>query len=96
VTITAWRIVKAKHTTAAFDGEGARVEAGRWNSPGTPVVYTAESAALAALEILVHLGRGSILGAYVLIPCVFDEHLISRLDRNVPIAPVEGSVRLRC
>src|SRR5262249_47416923 len=67
---------------AAFDGEGARVEGGRWNSPGTPVVYAAESAALAALEMLIHLGRGSVLGAYVLIPCTFDEHLLTRLDRK--------------
>lgn len=82
MAITAWRIVKARHAAAAFDGEGARLEGGRWNSPGTPVVYTAESAALAALELLVHLGRGSILSAYVLIACTFDEALVSPLDRK--------------
>jgi len=82
VVITAWRIVKARHAASAFDGEGARVEGGRWNSPGTPVVYTSQSAALAALELLVHLGRGSILAAYVLIPCTFDDALMSRLDRR--------------
>src|SRR6516225_8142263 len=32
--------------------------------------------------MLVHIGRGSILGEYVPIPCVFDEHLVSRLDRK--------------
>lgn len=82
MTITAWRIVKARHAATAFDGEGARVEGGRWNTPGTPMVYTSQSAALAALELLVHLGRGSILGVYVLIPCTFDEALVSRLDRK--------------
>lgn len=82
MAITAWRIVKARHAANAFDGEGARVEAGRWNSPGTPVVYTSQSAALAALELLVHLGRSSILAAYVLIPCTFDDVLVSRLDRR--------------
>jgi RES domain-containing protein len=81
VTITAWRIVKARHAAGAFDGDGARVEGGRWNSPGTAIVYTAGSAALAALEMLVHLGRASILQAYVLIPCGFDEALVSKLDR---------------
>jgi RES domain-containing protein len=45
-------------------------------------VYTAESAALAALELLVHLGRGSILSAYVLIACTFDEALVLPLDRK--------------
>lgn len=82
MTITAWRIVKARYIAGAFDGEGARVEGGRWNSPGTPVVYTSQSAALAALEMLVHLGRPSIVRAYVLIPCTFDNAVVSRLDRK--------------
>lgn len=80
--ITAWRIVKARHTANAFDGEGARVDGGRWNSPGTPVVYASQSAALAALELLVHLRRGSFLAAYVLIPCAVDNALCTQLDRR--------------
>lgn len=44
---------EARYT--AFDGEGARVFGGRWNRPGTPVVYTSGTLALAALEIFVHL-----------------------------------------
>ena len=80
MAITAWRIVKARHAAKAFDGEGARIEGGRWNSPGTAAVYASQSAAVAALEMLVHLGRGSILSAYVLIPCTFDEALVLRLD----------------
>jgi len=79
---TAWRIVKARHAANAFDGEGARLEGGRWNAPGSPMVYTAGSAALAALEMLVHLGRGATLPAYVLIACSFDDTLVSRLDRS--------------
>jgi RES domain-containing protein len=39
----------------ALDGEGARRYGGRWNSPGTAVVYAAGTASLAALELLVHL-----------------------------------------
>lgn len=42
----------AREAYPGFDGEGARIEGGRWNSPGVPVVYTAESRALAALERL--------------------------------------------
>ena len=80
--ITAWRIVKARHATHAFDGEGARIEGGRWNSPGTPMVYTSGSAALAALEMLVHVGRSTMLSAYVLISCTFDSALVSRIDRR--------------
>jgi RES domain-containing protein len=79
--ITAARIVKAKYAAMAFDGEGARRDGGRWNSPGTAMVYTADSTALAALEMLVHLGRGNILQYYVLVACSFDEGLVARLDR---------------
>jgi RES domain-containing protein len=48
-----WRLCKAPY--ASFDGEGARLYGGRWNLPGTPVVYTSETLALAALELFVHL-----------------------------------------
>lgn len=50
-----WRLVKERHSETAFDGEGARLYGGRWNSPGLRAVYTSGSLALAALETLVHL-----------------------------------------
>lgn len=53
--ITAWRIVKARHTGTAFTGEGAAKAGGRWNSRGVRVVYASASRSLAALELLVHL-----------------------------------------
>ena len=80
--ITAWRVVKAKHLSGAFDGEGARRGGGRWNSPGLAMVYTAQSAALAALEMLVHLNSGALLSSYVLIPCSFPQRAVLRLDRT--------------
>ncbi len=79
--ITAWRIVKSKHQARAFDGEGARLAGGRWNSPGLAMIYTAQSAALAALEMLVHLHSGTLLSSYVLIPCSFPKEAVLRLDR---------------
>ncbi len=65
--VTAWRIVKSRVSTAAFDGEGARLFGGRWNSPGVPAVYASESRALALLEVLVGLGDTTQLDAYVLL-----------------------------
>lgn len=37
-----------------FDGTGARITGGRWNSPGRPLIYAAETFAGALLEVLVH------------------------------------------
>lgn len=48
-----WRLAREAH--AALDGEGARIFGGRWTSPGRPMIYTASSAALAVLEVRVHL-----------------------------------------
>jgi RES domain-containing protein len=39
---------------AIFDGSGAMLHGGRWNSPGRRVIYAAETYAGALLENLVH------------------------------------------
>jgi RES domain-containing protein len=71
--ITAWRLVKSRHAAAAFDGEGARLYGGRWNSPGTRVAYASDSIALAALEVLAHLQSTVILQSYSLVSIRFPE-----------------------
>jgi RES domain-containing protein len=63
----AWRIVKRGFAGSAFDGEGARLNGGRWNSVGTPLVYLSSSQALAVLEILVQRhDEDSLRAGYVL------------------------------
>jgi RES domain-containing protein len=49
-----WRVEKEMFVPTARTGEGARIAGGRWNSPGLPAIYGADSLALAVLEILVH------------------------------------------
>lgn len=49
----AWRLCRAPF--ADLTGEGARRYGGRWNQPGRPIVYAASNAALAVLEVRVHL-----------------------------------------
>lgn len=53
----AWRIAKARFARAdrALSGAGAREAGGRWNEPGLPVVYGAQTSSLAILETLVHV-----------------------------------------
>lgn len=60
-----WRLVRDDYSENAFDGEGARMWGGRFSSPGTALVYTSESLALAELEILVHLRTDEVLAEYV-------------------------------
>jgi RES domain-containing protein len=50
----AYRIVKKRLVLEAFSGDGARAYGGRWNRPGVPIVYCAQTRALAALEALAH------------------------------------------
>ena len=75
----AWRIVKEKHAATAFDGEGARIYGGRWNSAGTPMVYTSATLSLAALESLVHL-HPPVSFRYVAIAVEFDETRVETVD----------------
>ena len=93
---TAWRLVKARHARTAFDGEGARLYGGRWNSPATRMVYTAATPSLAVLEILVHLHATAPLGGYVLIEAQVPESLIeepARLPADWRVMPAPGSTR---
>lgn len=81
--ITAWRLVKARHADAAFSGEGARLYGGRWNEPGTALVYLGGSAALCALETFVHLTRTDRAMNFVLFRArIPDEVAIETLQRH--------------
>ena len=79
--LTAYRITQKKYLATAFDGEGAKLNGGRWNSLGTRMVYTAGSLSLATLEILVHTEDiSTIYGLYSVIPVEFDESLVQKMD----------------
>lgn len=80
MNLSAWRIVKTKYLKEAFDGEGARLYGGRWNSRGNRAVYAAEHASLAVLEVLVHLESSLPLPDYSLVQVTFPEALIEDFD----------------
>ena len=58
-----WRITRAAHQ--ALDGEGARLNGGRWNSEGVAVVYASSTLSLAALEYLAHVDPEDVPGDLV-------------------------------
>lgn len=57
-----WRIGSDTPQYEAHDlsGRGAERSGGRWNRPGTALVYASTSRALACLETVVHLGADSL------------------------------------
>jgi RES domain-containing protein len=50
-----YRIQKRQFVDSVLTGEGARLNGGRWNPLGVPLLYTSTTPELALLETLVHL-----------------------------------------
>jgi RES domain-containing protein len=81
----AFRIVKKRHALSAFSGDGARTYGGRWNLPGTPMVYAAQTRALAALESLAHFGGAERRMTFVTFEVEIPDKLAMRLEvANLP------------
>lgn len=80
--LTAWRLVKTAYAKTAFTGEGSFQFARRWNPPGIRMVYTAETASLAVMEVLVHLARSELPSAHTIFRVTIPESLITTLDRR--------------
>ena len=78
--IISYRVVKKKYLDSAFDGEGARLHGGRWNSKSVPVVYTSNSLALCSLEIFIHLPSYRLLADYIYMTVTFDAELITQIS----------------
>ncbi len=80
-----YRLVHHKWVAQAFDGEGAKLYGGRWNSKGQLCVYTAGSEALAILEILVHLNNRTALKQYRLFQLtIAADEVLSVSPANLP------------
>jgi RES domain-containing protein len=53
-TLTGYRIGDPSGTYPIFDATGSTLAPGRWNTPGSPMIYSSEHFATALLEKLVH------------------------------------------
>ena len=77
--IRAWRVAKTRHP--AYDGTGARLFGARWNSPGRPVIYAADSFAGALLEIIAHSLRPRTLpGPHHAVSIDIPDEIAERID----------------
>ena len=77
----AWRTCKLRHDP--FDGMGAALQGGRWNSPGRAVVYAADSFAGSLLEILAHSVRPRTLpGPHHAVRIDIPDDLVEHLDET--------------
>ncbi|RUW19106.1 RES family NAD+ phosphorylase, partial [Mesorhizobium sp. M4B.F.Ca.ET.013.02.1.1] len=53
-TLSSFRIGDPAGTYPIFDATGSTIAPGRWNTPGSPIIYTSEHYSTALLEKLVH------------------------------------------
>lgn len=88
---TLYRLTKTVRAPEAFNGEGARLYGGRWNSPGLRAVYTSGSRALALLETLVHLDTSVQLPAFSIVAV---EVSVEDIEHASPEAVGLGQVAL--
>lgn len=91
----AWRLCRNAYADLA--GQGAALYGGRWNSPGAPLVYLAETAALTVLEVRVHLDLPPELlpEDYVLLSVDLDGLPVETLERSPADPRAFGDLWLR-
>ncbi len=87
-----WRIAPeaAEYTADDATGEGARRTGGRWNRPGTPMLYTSTSIALSMLETFAHLNSGSLPLNRFLVRVEVPDDMWHRAERSILDAPPVG------
>lgn len=65
-----------------LSGLGAEKYGGRWNNRGTRIIYTAQSRALANLEVAVHVPLNMLPQNYYLISIKIPDTSIQTFDKN--------------
>ena len=78
-----YRLTKTRYLPTAWTGSGAKEAGGRWNSPGTAMVYASGTASLAMLETLVHLRASQLLDYFTLLQINVPDKLIMSADMTL-------------
>jgi len=80
--ISAYRLARKKYPIE-LSGKGAALRGARWNSPGTEIIYTAQSRALAMAEVAVHLTIATLPNDFVMLEIGIPESVtIAELDTD--------------
>ncbi|MFM5295164.1 RES family NAD+ phosphorylase [Aeromonas veronii] len=79
--ISLFRLVRKEFAKSAFDGEGARMHGGRWNSKGKSCIYLGSSRSICVLETLVHLKSQDVLPCYSMFQIDVPDSLVLTLDK---------------
>lgn len=77
-----YRIADERHPI--WDGTGAALIGGRWNSPGKPVIYGSLSYSCAMLEILAHANIGRIPDTH--------QYVTAEVPKSVSVEILEGNI----
>lgn len=91
MSVSIWRIGADTKDYAADDlsGKGAEKDGGRWNHPGTPLVYASSTRSLSAFETVVHLNAGGLpLNRYLVEIAIPDDLWAKRETLELSDAPV--------
>ena len=76
-----YRIDRQRRSDQLLTGKGAEIFGGRWNYPGTPVIYTASSRSLAILEVMVHMSwQEHLPDDRIMVTLEIPEHSVYTLD----------------
>ncbi|MDH5399886.1 MAG: RES family NAD+ phosphorylase [Cyclobacteriaceae bacterium] len=79
-----YRLCKEKYAEKP-DGEGAKRYGGRWNSKGTPMVYTSSTRSLAVLEVLTGLPHRQLPEGYVITTILLPHSPATLPEANIPL-----------
>lgn len=80
--MTCWRLVKSRRADQVLSGDGARMFGGRWNHPGSRIVYASSTLSLAALEVFVHLHGHEAHMSFTAVQLIIPDDAVEVLSRS--------------
>jgi len=91
-----WRLFRTRFLSTAFTGAGGMYAASRWNHLEIPMVYTATSPALAALEFFVNLEPNEAPDDLLIAEATTPNELVETIDLKLLPRNWRGLNNQRC